>query len=281
MLKKSILVLITLILISCDQRNPSTADEINLKLFVFDCGSLKLDDISNFSLKNTDTTIRELFVPCYLVDHPYGKLIWDAGLPLDIVGKGKIERPNGIEIFYGNSLADQMKEIGVSPNEVDYIAISHMHWDHVGASPLFAKSTLLIQKPEYEAAFNNPDSYSVFNFDDYSSLSKNKRILLDGDYDVFEDGSVTILSAPGHTPGHQVLMVKLKEEGTIILSGDLYHFEASRELKAVPVFNTDKQQTLKSMDKIETVIEKENAVFWIEHSKELADKLKLSPDFYD
>ena len=274
-MKSYILVFLSIFMISCEEISKKT------KLFIFDCGLLQLEDISNFSLKNSDTNVRDLFVPCYLIEHPKGKLLWDAGLPIEIAGQGSFTRPNGIKVSYKKSLLDQLDEINISPDQIDFVAISHMHWDHVGASSIFPESTLLIQEKEYEAAFISPDEYDVFNLDDYSSLTKNPRVLLNGDYDVFGDGSAIILSAPGHTPGHQALLVNLENDGAIILSGDLYHFEISRSIQAVPVFNTDKEETLRSMKKIEDKVIKESAQFWIEHSLELANGLKLSPEFYN
>ena len=102
-----------------------------------------------------------------------------------------------------------------------------------------------------------------------------------GNFDVFGDGSVIIISAPGHTPGHQVLLLRLKNYGPILLSGDLYHFVKSRELKAIPAFNTDAEKTLESMKKIEKIINTEEATLWIEHNLELAKSLNLAPAYYD
>ena len=129
----------------------------------------------------------------------------------------------------------------------------------------------------FEHAEDNP----VFRPELYVDLIDAKRRTLNGDHDVFGDGSVKIISAPGHTPGHQVLYLELSNFGPLILSGDLYHFEASRELRRTPVFNTDAEETLRSMDKVEALIESTGATFWIEHSQELAESLNLAPAFYD
>ena len=155
-----------------------------------------------------------------------------------------------------------------------------MHFDHVGSANLFSGSTLLIQETEYKAAFGD-ELISVFDPSLYSDLADSEVKLLEGDHDVFGDGSVTIVSAPGHTAGHQVLLVRLTNFGPLVLSGDLYHFEASRRLRRTPDFNFDKQQTLESMDKVEALLEQTGAVFWIEHNKALADTLNLAPAFYD
>ena len=105
-------------------------------------------------------------------------------------------------------------------------------------------------------------------------------MILDGDHDVFGDGKVMIISAPGHTPGHQVLFVDLPETGPLVLSGDLYHFRLSRAEKRVPTFNTDKKQTLAAMEKVENFVAEKGATFWIEHDLALAKTLRKAPDYY-
>ena len=261
----------------CD--NSSTNS--NLRLYVFDCGSIKFQDISNFGLSNNATQVRELFVPCYLIEHKKGRFLWEAGLPLDVVGKGVIPVRPGIEQLYKVSLLEQLQSLAVHPDEIDFIAMSHMHSDHVGAAERFTQSTLLIQEEEFEAAFTNVSNFPVFDISNYQELENNKRVTLTGNFDVFGDGSVIIISAPGHTPGHQVLLLRLKNYGPILLSGDLYHFVKSRELQAIPAFNTDAEKTLESMKKIEKIINTEEATLWIEHNLELAKSLNLAPAYYD
>lgn len=249
----------------------------DLKLYVFDCGHLSVTDVSAFGITNEETDVRELFVPCYLIDHPDGKMIWDAGLPLDQVGP----RQSGASSWYETSIIDQLARIGVSPRDIDYAAYSHFHYDHVGAANAFSSATLLIQETEYLAAFHDADSNPVFQPALYSELENSTKLLLQGDHDVFGDGSVTIISAPGHTPGHQVLKLELENYGPLVLSGDLYHFEVSRQLRRVPTFNTDAEQTLRSMNRVEVLTQEAGATFWIEHSLELANSLKLSPYYYE
>jgi N-acyl homoserine lactone hydrolase len=104
---------------------------------------------------------------------------------------------------------------------------------------------------------------------------------LEGDRDVFGDGSVTILSTPGHTPGHQSLLVKLPRTGEIVLSGDAVHFKSNWDGRAVPAMNSSKDQTLASMQRIADTLEKEKAQLWINHDKAQRDTLKMAPEFYD
>lgn len=247
------------------------------KLYVFDCGHLAFPDVSPFGLGNDETEVRELFVPCYLIEHEDGLMLWDGGLPLDMVGP----RQPDADSWYETSLIDQLAAMDVSPDDIDYAAYSHFHFDHVGAANAFAGATQLIQQTEYDAAFATGEPSPIFRPELYDQLRDSDKIMLDGDHDVFGDGSVMIIYAPGHTPGHQVLKLELENFGPLVLAGDLYHFEASRRLRRTPVFNTDAEQTLASMDKIEALVEETGATFWIGHSLELAESLNLAPAFYD
>jgi len=104
---------------------------------------------------------------------------------------------------------------------------------------------------------------------------------LEGDYDVFGDGSVTIIATPGHTPGHQSLLVKLPKNGALVLSGDAVHFKSNWDNRGVPSGNTDKEKTLSSMQRISDLLAKEKAQLWINHDKAQRDTLKMAPDYYD
>ncbi len=260
---------------------PALSDgDADVRLYVFDCGLIGAADISMFNVSNEETPVRELFVPCYLIEHPEGRMIWDAGLPLAMAGAGRVEEPGGVYMTYERSFIDQLSDMGVTPADVDLVAFSHMHYDHVGAANAFTESTLLIQDAEYDAAFvdvTNP----VFQPDLYRDLEGSDKQILSGDHDVFGDGSVVIISAPGHTPGHQALLLRLANTGPLILSGDLYHFQMSRKLRRAPTFNTDADETFRSMDKVEALIETEGATLWIEHEKALADTLNMAPAYYD
>jgi len=260
---------------------PSWLASQSPKLYVMDCGYLSFPDVSPFGISNKDTPVREMFVPCYLISHKGKTMLWDAGLPVALVGQGDVpmEGAPGASMRYDRSVVDQLADIGLKPSDVDYLALSHLHFDHAGAANLFADSTWLVQRAEHAAGFAekiNP----VFNRALYAKLENAETKLLDGDHDVFGDGKVQIISTPGHTPGHQILYLEMAETGRLVLSGDLYHFRVSKAKKATPVFNTSRAETLRSMGKAEALLERTGATLWIEHDMKLARTLKKAPDFY-
>jgi len=251
------------------------------KLYVLDCGLLNFEDISRFSVANDETDVRQMFVPCYLIEHEEGRLLWDSGLPIEFAGEGIVDRRPGVWLRYDVSIVDQLSSLGLTPADIDYLALSHLHFDHAGGANAFVTSTLLIQQAEYEAAFQRPGEVSGYEPALFSALESAERVLLNGDQDVFSDGTVRIIATPGHTPGHQALFVDLEKTGPVLLSGDLYHFEENRAWRRVPTFNFDAEQTLASMDKVERLLEETAATLWIEHNLELANGLRKAPEFYD
>ena len=254
--------------------------ESSLKLYVFDCGMLRFASIESFSISDDETDIRDLIVPCYVVEHEKGRLLWDGGLPSKTAdvdgwqGEGMLSRLD-------RTLSEQLPDIGLDMNSFDYAAYSHLHFDHVGVANEVNGATLIIQKKEYDAAF--ADEVTVPGFDPslYNSLKDAGRILIEGDHDVFGDGLVRIISAPGHTPGHQVLFIDLENSGPVVLSGDLYHFAISRQDRRVPEFNVDRDMTLASMDRVEALVAETGATFWIEHELAFFEQLKKAPAYYD
>jgi N-acyl homoserine lactone hydrolase len=249
------------------------------KLYVFDCGLLRLNDVSMFGLSADETPVRELFVPCYLVEHEQGLLFWDGGLPLGIAeADGPVTLDDGTMV-YERSVIEQLAAMGIAPADIRYAAFSHLHFDHVGAANAMAGTNVLMQRAEWEAAFSEEPSFIDTTL--FDGLKTAQLTLIDGDHDVFGDGSVQLIFTPGHTPGHQALLVDLEKTGPILLSGDLYHFRESRALKRAPLFNADAEQTFRSMDKVEALLEARGATLWIEHDKALADTLRKAPGYYD
>ncbi len=261
-----------LLLLSCQvQAGP--------RLYVFDCGLIKLDNLELFNLKADESPVRQLFVPCYLVEHAKGRLLFDGGLPKNVADSEEPVAIEGGSLIYRRWIVDQLADMGLAPADIDFAAYSHLHFDHAGAANAFVESRILMRQGEWDAAFG--DDAGFFDTSLFDRLADSELTFVDGDYDVFGDGSVQLLFTPGHTPGHQLLMVKLENTGQILISGDLYHTRANRDLRRVPTFNANAQQTHESMDRVEQLLATTGATLWIEHDKALADTLKKAPQYYD
>ena len=250
-----------------------------LRLYVLDCGELVAGDVSMFNLTEEEAGTKELFVPCYLIEHPEGRMLWDLGLPLSVM-TGEFEIEAGTATLE-RSVEQQLEELGLTREDIDSVALSHLHFDHCGQANEFADRKQLIQRAEYEAAFADPLTVPFYDPQYYSALEGSEKLLLDGDHDVFGDGRVVLKSTPGHTPGHQILFVDLAETGPLVLSGDLYHYPANRTLRRPPNFNVDAEETLRSMDATEAFLEESGATLWIEHDAKLAATLRKSPQYYE
>lgn len=254
---------------------------VPLKLYVFDCGNVKARDVSLFNPLMEKGAQKDLADPCYLIKHPKGTLVWDTGVPDQL-----IENKNGLEIMDGafnfsisKTLRSQLAEISIDPSKIDFLAFSHLHNDHTGNAGLFKNSTWLMQEAEYTIAFSENAKKYGYRPQDYSNTRGNTIIKLHGNHDVFGDGSVVIIFTPGHSPGHQSLFVDLPKTGPVILSGDLYHFKENRDNYGIPVWNS-KKETIHSFALIDTFLERTKASLWIQHDKEQFDTLRHAPQFY-
>lgn len=259
--------------VSADQAAATGAD---VRLYALDCGRLEFKEMGFFSdTGEYDGTSGKLFASCFVIKHPKGTLLWDTGL-----GDKIAESPQGVDLFGGLihesvpvTLQAQLKQIGLAPADVTYVAFSHLHGDHAGNANLFAASTWILNPKEVAWATATPPPLGV-DPSVFSAYKNAKTQSIDGDYDVFGDGSVKILKAPGHTPGHAVLEVKLKKAGVVILSGDLYHLHESRTAQRVPTFNDSRADSLASIARIEKIVKNTHARFVIQHN---ADDFKALP----
>jgi N-acyl homoserine lactone hydrolase len=257
------------------------------KLFRLDCGRSLANDESVWTPGENVGRSIEFSSTCWLIKHGSDWLLWDAGVPESAHNdpRGWSTLPKLIVYRLDRTLTDQLAEIGLTPHDITRVAISHTHGDHIGNVAMFANATILMQQAEH-SWINSPDGPN----DNVSQLMALARQLLgtpknlqliDGAADVFGDGSVTLVPTPGHTPGHQSLLVNLKNFGFIILSGDVVHSEENFERDIVPSLNTNKQDSLASMETIRKLVATYKATLFINHYKRQEDKLKLLPAFYD
>jgi glyoxylase-like metal-dependent hydrolase (beta-lactamase superfamily II) len=251
-----------------------------LRLYVFDCGVLKPADAKSFGFDHVAEL--KMSVPCFLVVHPKGAMMWDVGVVPDSDFKA-----DGAPVIQGfievaKPLKPQLEALGYEPQDIKYLAFSHYHIDHTANANMFAASTWLVAQAERDIMFSDKPA-PVRTEKNFSALkdSKTKILPVTADYDVFGDGTVIIKQTPGHTPGHQVLFLKLPKTGPVLVAGDLYHYNEERNTDHVPNFEYNKEQSLASRAKIEEFLKASGAQLWIEHDYAANAKLKKSPEFYE
>jgi glyoxylase-like metal-dependent hydrolase (beta-lactamase superfamily II) len=266
-----------------------------MRLYVFDCGLLNIAPagVARYHVTPAETGETRMPVPCFLVAHPKGTLMWDVGVIPDetveaMQSKGGAHfdvNPVSAAVVT-RTLKSQLAAIGYSPTDITYVAISHAHKDHSANLNEFAASTWLVRPAEREFMWKKgnervePSFYSKLEHSKSIDISKNES--KDGEYDVFGDGKVVMKAAPGHTPGHQVLVLQLASLGRVMIAGDLYHYLPERTLHRAPPDNEfSVQQSAASRAMIEEYLKKTNTSIWIEHEWAANAKLKKSPAYYE
>ena len=284
-MKRAFILLATVALAACrggdggaanDQassaNNAAAPASAELSLTRLDCGHAEFKDMNGFFSdrpgvyppgpgKVTDS--------CYLIRHGDQLMVWDTGLPAET--KGKPMNENGMVAAIDRSLAEQLQQLNVAPSDVDVVGISHMHGDHIGQAAQFTNARLVIGKGDFEMLAGKPED----TLKAWRGQGKDVTLATQN-VDVFGDRSVVALHLPGHTPDHLALLVNLKS-GPVLLTGDLYHSTIAREKRAVPGFNTSREQTLASMDAFETKAKQLNAKVIIQHEPNDIGKLPAFP----
>ncbi len=250
------------------------------RLYVFDCGTLVYNKPEDYGLKREEVKDTNMGVTCYLVVHPKGILLYDTGLNDRLVGRPLYENVlEGYGQIKFQTLSGQLADLGIAPGSIDYLVLSHYHWDHVGNASDFAGSTWLVYKGDRDQMFSKAARAYPW-FSQYAALEHAKTTILSGDHDVFGDGTVVVIATPGHTEGHCSLLVRLKNTGPVVLSGDLYHYAEERDLKRLP----DEERTtgtVASRQKVEELVRRTGAQLWIGHSMEFFRQVRKSPGWYD
>lgn len=257
------------------QSEPATG----IRLYVMDGGTLVNPDPSWANLTLAEMKgYTSIPVPAYLIVHPEGVLVWDTGLGDELLGRPPEDCVRGPWTqIVTTTIRAQLAEIGYTPADVDYLALSHAHFDHAGNVAVFADATWLVQEAELESIdFDDTEQWGYL-----SALRDSGTRVIDGDYDVFGDGSVMLKFTPGHTPGHQSLFVDLADTGPVVLSGDLYHLEAHRRLARIRLTDFDREQSASSRASLERFLQQTGAVLWIQHELMLWARLDHAPRYYD
>lgn len=262
--------------------------ESSVRLYVIDGGEL-VSDPGNYDLTADEVGSSLLSIAAYLVVHPDGVLVYDT---LGVADEERQSGGTGTQqtivrsdqqnryIKLAPPLVEQLAAAGFAPNDVTHLALSHYHWDHTANAGLFAHATWLVRPEERAEMFGSPGGSA--RPATYAPLADAATVLIESDeYDVFGDGTVIVKSAPGHSPGHQVLYVELAQTGGVVLSGDLYHYPEERSLDRYPRSEFNLQQTVESRQSVEEFLAAKNASLWIGHDLIAHQALRKSPQYYE
>jgi N-acyl homoserine lactone hydrolase len=248
------------------------------RMTVLNGGEAHVSDISQWSPGVNVGQSAVFSNNAYLIQHGADLMLWDTGLDdsmIDIPG-GRV-MAHDVRGIVTRTLASQLEEVGVSPEQVTHIAFSHAHFDHVGNSRYFSRATWHVQRFEYDAMFGPNTTQLGFLPELYETMRNNPVNMLGGHHDVFGDGAVVLHATPGHTPGHQSLLVRLPDRGPVVLSGDVAHFHQNFCCRRVPLFNFDKPRSVDSMNYVDALVAREKAELWINHDKAQSETIPHAP----
>ncbi len=250
---------------------PARAD---VEMWRLDCGEIHVADLNEFSdAWQYVGQQRTLTDSCYLIRNGGRYLLWDTGLPGEMVGRSVTD--GSYRMSVRSRLRDQLARINIRPEQVNFVGLSHYHDDHTGQAADFPRATLLVGSGDWDVIRNRPQSAARFQ----PWIAGGAPVQpVPRDHDVFGDGSVVMLAMPGHTPGHHSLLVRLPQRGAVLLSGDLYHFTDNFRNAGVPSFNTHRGDTLASFARFNAIAESLRATVVIQHEADDIGKLPAFPE---
>lgn len=252
-----------------------------MRLYTLDCGRLDIQDMGIFS--DTGEHAGEpgvMAVPCYLVRHGKDWLLWDTGLGDDLAALPQGKTQLGGQWTVRRTLVSQLAELGLKPDDIRYVALSHLHADHSGNIGLFPHATFLLASEELSWAETRPAPLGV-DAHLVTEVPRENVTLLAGDLDVFGDGAVSILRTPGHTPGHRILLLRLPNSGPILLSGDLFHTRENYEKSLVPTVNVSRADTLASINRLAGIVAFTHARVVVQHAPADFAAMPVFPAYLD
>ncbi|MCW4115498.1 N-acyl homoserine lactonase family protein [Aurantimonas sp. MSK8Z-1] len=252
-----------------------------VRLYTLDCGRIDFDDLKVFSdTGEHDGESGVLPVSCFLIRHGDDWLLWDAGLGDEIAGSPTGRVVVGLHFRVPRTLVSQLAELGLKPDDIHYVGLSHLHADHSGNVALFPHATFLIAPAELQWASGTPTPDGVLA-DRVAAVRRSRIQPVPGDLDLFGDGTVRLLTTPGHTPGHQSLLVRLQKAGTILISGDAAHSRLNYENELVPLGNVSRAETIASIERLKGLAAHFHARVIIEHAADVFDTTPRLPAYLD
>ena len=236
------------------------------RLYVLNGGLAVAPDRSGYTPGQGEGDQVTLSCNAYLIHRAGEWILWDTGIEDAVADEpgGKVIA-HDIRGIVARTIAEQLADIGLVPADIARVILSHAHFDHVGNAALFAHATWHMQRREYEAMFG-PD-YETYGYlpSLYAVLRQARVEVMDGDQDLFGDGSLSVISTPGHTPGHCSLLVRLPETGPVLLAADVAHYRYNMDHRCVPAMNSDPSQSRASMDRVDALVREEGAQLWLNH----------------
>ncbi|HEY8874223.1 MAG TPA: N-acyl homoserine lactonase family protein [Stellaceae bacterium] len=250
---------------------------MNLTVYALTCGHLE-GDLGHL-MEGGEGRIR-LPIPAYLIEHPKGTALFDTGMHPDCqrdpAGRGgaRIARLFDFDFAPGEEISARLAALGRDPAKIDLVINSHFHFDHVGGNALIPNATLLVQRREWDAGMD-PDIAARRGFNPRDFDLGHKLRLVDGEHDVFGDGSVVVLPTHGHTPGHQSLKLRL-DGGDIVLAADSCYFCRTLRERRLPRFVDDRDAMLASLDRL-AALEAKGARIFFGHDPEFWQTVPQAP----
>jgi N-acyl homoserine lactone hydrolase len=250
---------------------------MTIKLYAFTCGTVTGEFGRLMEGGEGDITLP---IPVYLIEHPKGVALFDSGLHPDCQ-----QDPSGrlgarlaglfrIAFETGEEVSAQLVGMGRDPAKVDLLINSHFHFDHVGGNALIPNATMLVQRREWDAGMD-PDTAERHGYNPRDFDLGHKLRLLDGEHDVFGDGSVICLPTYGHTAGHQSLRLRLSG-GDVVLAADACYFCRSLRERRLPRHVHDRAAMLTSLDRLEA-LERQGARIFFGHDPEFWRSVLRAP----
>lgn len=252
-----------------------------MRLYTLDCGRIDFEDEKVFSDTGAHDGEKGVMpVSCFLIRHGADWMLWDAGLGDELAASPGGRVVVGLHFRVPLTLSSQLAELGLKPDDIRYVGLSHLHADHSGNVALFPHATFLLSSKELAWAAEQPTPEGV-RPDVVAAIQRSRIEPAPGDLDVFGDGTVQMISTPGHTPGHHSLLVKLPAAGNVLLSGDVAHFQINYDNSLVPTGNVNRADTLASISRVKGLAEHYHARVVIQHGAHVFDLMPKLPAYLE
>ena len=268
--------------LEADEIRITRMEDNKMKLYAMACGKVRCRLNIFLPAEDKDRWV-EMPLPVFLITHPRGCVLFDTGPHPNVFndpaaqwgGLAKAFQPIGDQ---RDAVLPQLAKIGFGPSDIKSVVMSHLHFDHAGGNQFFPDATFLVSREELACAENPAHEGQGYFRADWNHPLDYRAI--DGTYDIYGDGKLTIVPLPGHTPGHQGLLVRLPDQGPVVLGGDCAPFKAQYEDRVVPKNNMDNRRALEAIESLHRLVDKEKALLIHGHDPEQWAEVKKAPEFY-